>query len=255
MQNRTRTESEDRRINRRAMYAQWAMAIGMIIALALSGYSTCISRQASEDATKALEQDNLRISYATRMTDFQTTITEILIPNNGEMESTGVLTIYWEFIISNNGANDAWLVEYSLRSLRETYPTNYPGMERGLFLIKDGNLVSTNIPVLITSGNTVVLYAGIGLLMDSGSYRLILEHFKEEDSYTIREVNEYLGTKGVDLYGNPVEAVIPGTLTYTSPDEVKEQWFITNFETSRGLVKARFISWYTHSGIPEGRVQ
>jgi len=255
MKNRVRSESEVRRIHRWSMYAQWATVIGMVIALALSGYSTCISRQASEDATKALEQDNLRISYATRMTDFQTSITEILIPDNGEMESTGVLTVYWEFIISNNGANDAWLVEYALRSLRESYPANYPGMEQGLFLIKDGNLVSTNVPILITSSDTIVLYVEIGLLMDSGSYRLTREHFREEDRYTIRDVNEFLGNQGIDLYGNPVETVIPGTLTYTSPGEVKEQWFVTNFETSRGLLKARFISWYTHSGLPEGRVQ
>jgi hypothetical protein len=91
--------------------------------------------------------------------------------------------------------------------------------------------------------------------MDSYSYSLVTGQFRESDNRTLSELSDELGKKGVDLYGNSVDSSIPNMLTYVSPDQVKEQLFVVWFYTSRGLEQGRLTSWYSHNGLPEGRVQ
>lgn len=186
--------------------------------------------------------DNLKITSIKTVEDSQTQISPLA--------TQGVISVYWEVMLSNVGETNLSVTSYNVRQVGKDFPAvMYSGMDQGLYAFENGNFKPLDLPVEITVGNTKKIFVRLGLLITPESYQLIKENFTNSSPVTLKTLWHFLFTKGTDFYGNKIEP-LPKGAGYTFPpmDEIREQVFGISFKTSRDASVEELLSWYKHGG-------
>jgi hypothetical protein len=196
---------------------------------------------------KAPVTDALKITSIKTVEDSQTQISTI-----GDQ---GVISAYWEVMLSNVGESSLSVTSYDVKQVGEDFPAVfYSGMNQGLYVFEDGNFKPLDLPIEITPGNTRKVFVRIGLLITPEAFKLIKENFSDSSNATLKTIWHFLFTKGTDFYGNKVEP-LPAATGFRLPamDQVREQVFGITFKTSRGASIVDLVSWYKYGGAYDPR--
>ena len=96
---------------------------------------------------KAPVTDALKITSIKTVEDSQTQISAI-----GDQ---GVISAYWEIMLSNVGETSLSITSYDVRQVGEDFPAVfYSEMNQGLYVFEDGNFKPLDLPIEVTPGNT-----------------------------------------------------------------------------------------------------
>jgi len=194
--------------------------------------------------------DSLQITSARTREGFRTEIREF-------SADQGVISAYWEVLLSNVGGDNLSVVSYKVLQVGESFPaTQYSYMDQGLYVLENQEPVRLDLPISIASGDTRKIYVRLGLMLPSRIYKLVKESYlgQSNDSVTLGEVLQFLREKGTDFYGNAVQTrVLDSTGTSVSSisidDKLREQEFVIGFTTSRGEKAREPLSWYKFGGV------
>lgn len=186
--------------------------------------------------------DNLKIISVKTVEDSQTQIQEI--------GTQGVISVYWEVILSNVGESNLSVTSYDVKQVGQDFPAvMYSGMDHGLHTFDEGKPKALDLPLELTAGNSRKVFISLGLLMTPESTGLVKEKFASGPAPTLKTIWHFLFTKGMDFYGNMVKP-LPGGAGYTWPElgQIREQVFAVTFKTARGAAVGELLSWYKHGG-------
>mgnify|MGYP001793163571 CR=1 FL=1 len=204
---------------------------------------------AEEGSPERRISDSLQITSARTRQGFRTEIRKFA--------DQGVISAYWEVLLSNVGGDNLSVVSYKVLQVGENFPaTQYSHMDQGLYVLSDQEPVRLDLPISIASGDTRKIYVRLGLMLPSEIYKLVKESYlgQSNDSVTLGEVLQFLREKGTDFYGNAVQTrFFDSTGTSVSSisidDELREQEFVIGFTTSRGEKAREPLSWYKFGGV------
>lgn len=217
-----------------------------VLIVATIGIVIGTSRNSSEVEEKVLEKppisDSVKITSIKTVEESQTHIQEI--------GDSGVISVYWELILSNIGESTLSIVSYDVKQTGQDFPAiMYSGMEQGLYIYDNGEFKPLDLPVELSAGNARKVFIRIGLLMTPEATRLIKENFSDKPTPTLKTISHFLFSSGIDFYGNKVEPLAGGIgYRWPSIDQVREQVFTISFKTARGASVVEQISWYKHGG-------
>jgi hypothetical protein len=233
---------EEIKINKSMMYATWASSIVALFALGLSIYSIWLSKEN--------RKEDLEIVYARMMYDVPMKITE---KSDASLDTTtGLLTAYVEFYLSNNGDISLSIIEHDITEIKDEFGTNEPVQyfpsQNGYYRYSDGKFIPSEYPLTIEGGHSQRIYSQVELTMAPKAYRLIKEKFGEELSsgLSLSTIKDFLFSNNIDLYGNKVERN-----ANNSPNVLitNEQIFLAKFTTSRNTEKSYLFSLYVYNGL------
>jgi len=201
-----------------------------------------------ESKAETLASDNLEISSVSTV---EVSTTEIR-----ESAGQGIISAYWEILLSNVGSKQLSVISYKVLQIGEDFPVAwYTDMDQGLYVLKNGEPSKFELPVDISSGNSKKIYIRLGLMMTPEVSELVKEKFSGiiSSDTTLRKILRFLYTKGTDFYGNKIETQIiddTGKIMSRIPsqDELHEQEFVITFTTSRGEKINESLSWYKFGG-------
>jgi hypothetical protein len=186
--------------------------------------------------------DNLKITSVKTIEDSETQIQPLA--------NQGVISVFWEVMLSNVGNTSLSITSYQVRQVGEDFPAvMYSGMNQGMYVFEKGKFKTLDLPIELTAGNTRKVFVRLGLLMTPESYKLIKENFTNSSPATLKTIWHFLFTKGTDFYGNKIEP-LPEKTGYTFPsiDQIHEQVFVISLKTSRDASVEELLSWYKYGG-------
>jgi hypothetical protein len=96
-------------------------------------------------------------------------------------------------------------------------------MDQGIYIVKEGKIVQTDLPINIPAGATSQVYLRTGLIMDSNVYKLLRDQFNPLSTISMKDLEDFLRHNGTDFYGNKVESPVSGIFQYPTLDKIKEQ--------------------------------
>lgn len=193
--------------------------------------------------------DSLQVTSAKTREDIRTEIREYV--------DQGVMSAYWEVLLSNVGSENLSVVSYKVLQVGEDFPaTWYSNMDQGLYVLENQEPVKLELPVSIASGDTKKVYVRLGLMLPPEIYKLVKENFidRSNASITSGEILRVLYEEGTDFYGNTVQNRILASTgaklsSVSIDDELREQEFVIGFTTSRGNKISEPLSWYRFGGV------
>lgn len=126
---------------------------------------------------------------------------------------TGLVSAYWRIVLSNNGEKNLSIVQSKVTQIPNSVSgaVYYSGLDQGMYKCGE-KFVPIDIsvtPIKLEPGDAETLCIKVGLLMDPQSYDLAMSKFGNEGIDDIMDLNKYLWSQGVDIYGNNIES-IPG---------------------------------------------
>ena len=198
--------------------------------------------------SEGLAGDNLKISSVRTV---ETSPTQIRGPS-----AQGIISAYWEVLLSNVGSENLSVVSYKVLQVGEDFPaTWYTSMDQGLYVFENGEFSRFDPPIDIFSGSSKKIYVRLGLTMTPEASKLVEEEFSTNSSsdVTVGTILGFLYAQGTDFYGNEITSqVVNGAgevmLKPPSQDKLREQVFVVNFTTSRGEKVNEPLSWYQFGG-------
>jgi len=193
-------------------------------------------------------EEDLVVSNVRPIIDQRTRIHEsfTIVEGKGTVK-TGILSAFWEVLLSNNGANDLSVIMYDLVQVDEDFPSiSYTHMKQGLYTLEDGALIPVQFPITIPAGVTKALFLRVGITMDEKAYQLVKSKFASEQRVTLEMIINFLRLNELDFYGNAFTEDDAGIYSLPPIDEIKEQVFGVSFETGRGTKAVGIVSWYRH---------
>lgn len=187
----------------------------------------------------AAAQDNLVVSKVRTIIDQPTVIHQFL--------KTGIMSVYWELTISNNGTMDLSVIDYDIAQIDEdSGPLSYSHMQQGIYTLKEGQLVPVQFPIAVAAGHSQALFLKVGILMDENAYKLVKTKFKVEGQANVKSIEDFLRLEETDFYGNAFTKQESGVYALPPIDKIAEQVFGISFESSRGVKTTEIISWYKY---------
>ena len=199
----------------------------------------------------AVPEEALVVSNVRSITDQPTLIHEsfTFIEGRATTVKTGILSVFWEVLLSNNGVNDLSVINYEIVQIDEDFlSASYTHMEQGVYTLVGGELAPEQFPITIPAGNTKALFVRVGITMDEQAYQLVKEDFTSEEIVILEMIVNFLRLKELDFYGNPFTRDSAGVGVYSLPpiDEIREQVFGITFKTGRGTQTVGVLSWYKY---------
>ena len=184
-------------------------------------------------------QDNLIVSNVRTIVDQPTVIYQFL--------NTGIMSVYWEITISNNGTMDLSVIDYNIAQVDiNSGPISYSNMQQGIYTLKEGQLVPVQFPITVETGHSKALFLRVGIVMAENAYKLVKTKFKVEGQANVKSLIDFLRLEGTDFYGNVITKQEPGVFMYPEIDQIVEQMFGISFESGRGDKTTEIISWYKY---------
>ena len=225
-----------------------------IIALVLSIVFFVVPLMNPTDDTRhvvvetATAQDKLIVSKVRTIIDQPTVIHQFL--------KTGIMSVYWEITISNNGTMDLSVIDYNIAQVNaNSGPISYSNMQQGIYTLKEGQLVPVQFPITVETGHSQALFLRVGIMMDENAYNLVKTKFKVEGKANVKSIIDFLRLEGTDFYGNVITKQESGVFTFPSIDKIVEQVFGISFESSRGVKTTEIFSWYKYGLFRDRLVQ
>ncbi len=197
---------------------------------------------------ESIPSEVLFVSKVRPIIDQQTKILDsfTFIKGKGTLK-TGILSVFWEVLLSNNGINNLSVIRYDISQINKQFvEISYTNMEQGVFTLEDGALIPINLPISIKSGDSMVLFFRIGIIMDANAFQLVKSEYADHKNITLNTIINFLRQKKMDFYGNPFSVDDIGVYSLPPIDELKEQVFGINFETSRSTKAVGILSWYKY---------
>lgn len=189
--------------------------------------------------------DNLLVISVRPIFDQPTFVIESSRLESGEEVPTGILSVSWELLLSNNGIHDLSVVRYDLLQIGDEFAARgYTDMNQGVYKLGEGGLFP--FPVTIAAGETIPMYLRIGIQMDDKAYRILVNDFPVEEQSNLQDVINFLRDEGLDFYGNSITENIEGAYIFPPIDQINEQIFGVSFETSREAKAIAAVSWYEY---------
>ncbi|HUV82106.1 MAG TPA: hypothetical protein VMW53_03370 [archaeon] len=180
--------------------------------------------------------------YSSRVhADYDTEI----IPFNAT-DLPAILPVFFDCYLTNNGEETLSILDYELIQIGKDYPISYYSyMDGGLF---DGTGNQLQFPLNIDSKKSLKIFLKVGISIHPDAYVLISNNFTLRTRISINEINSYLATNGMDLYGNSVEPFIEEGKYFgfkgPNSENLHEQIFLITFKTGSGNYFNDSFSWY-----------
>ena len=179
--------------------------------------------------------------------DQPTTIIKSFNVHQGQVVETGVLSAFWEVLLSNNGDSDLSIIDYDIYQVANEFDAiDYTHMKQGMFSLSENELISVKLPIVINAGHTEALFLKVGITMGKDAFDLVKEKYPVDQPSMLKDIADFLRQEGMDFYGNPFTSVTPGHYSLPPIDELKEQIFRISFKSSRGTKGDELISWYRY---------
>ena len=221
------------------------LTIIVLVSVAIAHYSGSDHPPPPSEET----EDQLKITSIKTVEDSETEISSFA--------DQGVISVYWDIMLSNVGRTNLSVTSYDVKQVGETFTAvSYSGMNQGLFEFEDGYFRRLDLPIVLNAGTSRKIFVRLGLLIVPESYALIKHHFPNSPKVTLQPIWHFLFSKGTDFYGNKIER-LPKNTGYRLPsqDQVREQEFVISFKTSRDVDVAEPLSWYKFGGAYDRRRQ
>lgn len=225
------------------------LAVGVIAAIFADSFGVWENVQSWLPPTPTPPiQDDLAITSIRTVTDVPTQIIEQpdIDFDSGKVITTGVISVHWEVFLSNKSDKDTSIISYEMVEIllnKSPEIKSYTGLEQGVFVFEEHKLSPLKFPFSIPAGGTMALYIRAGLMMDPRAYALVTKNLKQEKQIDLNQVERYLRSNGIDLYGN--KYTLNTKDMFSLPSDLKEQKFAISFKTARGTEVTDAISWYT----------
>lgn len=187
----------------------------------------------------AAARDNLIVSKVRTIIDQPTVI--------HQFRRTGIMSVYWELTLSNNGTMDLSVIDYDIALVAEhSGPVSYTHMQQGIYMLEEGQLVPVHFPIAVAAGRSQAMFLKVGILMDGNAYTLVKTKFTAGGQANVKSIVDFLRLEETDFYGNAFTKQEAGIYALPPIDQIAEQVFGVSFETSRGAKTTEIISWYRY---------
>jgi len=163
-----------------------------------------------------------------------------------DFAGTGVMTMYWELVLSNNGDKDLSVIDYDVYQMSEEGPMSYTDLRQGLYSLQDTKLQPITFPLIIPAGHSLALFIRLGVMMDKKAYELVKEEYGDEQSQSASSIIDFLRSREIDIYGNPFIKHDIGSYSLPAIDDIREPIFGVSFETARKEKTIEIISSYKY---------
>ena len=168
-----------------------------------------------------------------------------IIPFNAT-DLPAILPVFFDCYLTNNGEEALSILNYELIQIGKDYPISYyTYMDGGLF---DSTGNQLQFPLNIDSKKSLKIYMKVGIAVHPDAYVLISNNFTSLTRISVNEINSYLATNGIDLYGNSVEPFIEDGKYFgfkgPNSENLHEQIFLITFKTGSGNYFNDSFSWY-----------
>lgn len=196
--------------------------------------------------------EDLAITNVSLKIDHFTYIYNFVDVRDGTTVKTGLISVYWELMLSNNGIHDLSINKYRLIKLPAQNPAiDYTHMDQGLYLFKEGALAPLKFPLIISAGYTISVFLKVGVIMGDSAYYSVKDNFTDNKKVKLYEIVDFLREeKHIDIFDNlfTVDPILDTLKIFTLPplDEINEQIFGIVFQTSRGNTAIEAVSWYKY---------
>ena len=195
----------------------------------------------------SIPEENLVVSNVRSIIDQPTLIHKSSTIHEGKTVQTGILSVFWEVLLSNNGVNDLSVIRYDIAQVGEDFkPISYTHMKQGIYTLKEGDFIPVQFPITIPAGNTMAIFLRAGITMGERAYQLVKNKFTSEQRVTLGAIVNFLRLEGLDFYDNAFTKDDSGIYSLPPIDQIKEQVFGVSFETGRGTKTVGIVSWYKY---------
>ena len=181
--------------------------------------------------------DDLKITKVRRILDQPTTIRDFA--------DSGVMSLYWELTLSNNGKDDLSIIDYEILQVLNQGLSNYTGLQQGLYTLEADKLHPVQLPVVIPAGHALAFFIRVGVRMDKAAYELVKTEFDGTHTQDVSKIIDFLRSRETDVFGNPYKKNEFGS-SLPSMDDLQDPIFGVSFETARGVKTNDIISWYKY---------
>lgn len=236
-------------IPNKSQWEKWSLpskltAIGAYVGIIGIIFTLIIYLLQKNDNEVVLE-DNLKITGVRSIIDQPTMIQESTTISEGKAVQSGIMSLYWEVLLSNIGVNDLSVIRYDILQVGKDFPVvSYTYMKQGIYKLKEGSLIPAQFPITIPAGHTIALFLRVGIEIDKRAYQLIRKEFANEKRATLETIVNFLRLKGLDFYGNEFKKMTSGAYSLPPINHIREQVFGLSFTTGRGSKTHGFVSWY-----------
>lgn len=124
-------------IPNKSKWKKWSLpsrltAIGTYVGI-LGLILTLLIPLLSNGDNEVVLKDNLAITGVRSIIDQPTVILESFKMRGGKAVQTGIISLYWEVLLSNNGVNDLPVIRYDILQIDKGFPeTSYTHMKQGI---------------------------------------------------------------------------------------------------------------------------
>ncbi|MBG9908746.1 hypothetical protein [Bacillus paranthracis] len=158
--------------------------------------------------TKALNEEkiqeklNLKVSVSEDL-NYLTSFTKLMKINYNERTFLGVIPINYECILVNDSQVPMSISNYEVKALLNSKKiVEYSRLDSGLYDEKNSPI---SFPIDLAPGTSKKFILRVGTLIPENVYETLSKIYKEGNSISYGELQQYLYENGTDVIGNKVE--------------------------------------------------
>ncbi|OTX80804.1 hypothetical protein BK726_27410 [Bacillus thuringiensis serovar londrina] len=192
--------------------------------------------------TKALNEEkiqeklNLKVSVS-RDLNYLTSFIKLMKINYNERTFLGVIPINYECILVNDSQVPMSISNYEVKALLNTKKTvEYSRLDSGLYDEKNSPI---SFPIDLAPGTSKKFILKVGTLIPENVYETLSKIYKEGNSISYGELQQYLYENGTDVIGNKVEYN-----QITTIDNKYDEGYALIFHTSKNKQFYKEFSMY-----------
>jgi len=185
-----------------------------------------------------LTSDEIKITKVRPIVDLPTLIRDFA--------GTGIMSLHWELVLSNNGEKDLSVIDYNVLQVLKEGPIIYTDLYQGLYFLQDTKLQPIKWPLVIFAGHSSALFIRLGVMIDDKAYAMIKDEFDGTQPQNASSIIDFLRSREIDVYGNPFTKSDIGVYSLPPLNEIRDPVFGVTFKTARNTEIAELISWYKY---------
>ncbi|MDY6970372.1 MAG: hypothetical protein SVR08_17200 [Spirochaetota bacterium] len=191
-----------------------------------------------EESSNIAQSDDLKITKVRPIIDQPTMFYESF--------GTGIMSLYWELVLSNNSVNDLSVIDYDVLQVSEGGPISYTNLRQGIYILDGNKLHPVNFPLVIPAGHSLALFIRVGVMMDPKAYTMVKEKFDPVQQTNASTIMDFLRSQEIDIFGNPFTKNDVGVYSLPALNEINDPIFGVTFKTGRDTKIVELISWYKY---------
>ncbi|MBJ8078254.1 hypothetical protein JDS92_23255 [Bacillus cereus group sp. N12] len=192
--------------------------------------------------TKALNEDKIQEKLNLKVSDsndlnYLTSYTKLGKINYNERTFLGVIPINYECILVNDSQVPMSITNYEVKALLNAKKTvEYSRLDSGLYDEKNSRII---FPIDLAPGTSKKFILKVGTLIPENVYEILSKTYKEGNSISYGELQQYLYENGTDVIGNKVEYN-----QITTIDDKYDEGYALIFHTSKNNQFDKQFSMY-----------